>query len=94
MRYIIVESFSSFHFAKEKFKKQNICWITSSPKLCNFFFLKKLNFIEIGCGTGSNGLFVSRKHNYTGIDISSKIINKGKKKYTNIKNFFPFISYR
>ena len=47
MRYIIVESFSSFHFAKEKFKKQNICWITSSPKLCNFFFLKKLNFIEI-----------------------------------------------
>jgi len=62
-------------------------WSDVITNISKFKLDKKLNFIEVGCGTGSNGLFVSRKHNYTGIDISNKIINKGKKKFSKIKNF-------
>ena len=47
MQYVIVESISAFYFAKKKIKKKNICWASTSPKVCNFFFVNKLNYIEI-----------------------------------------------
>ncbi len=47
MQYIIVESISAFNYAKKKIKKTDICWVSSSPKVCNFFFINKVNFLEI-----------------------------------------------
>ena len=47
MQYIIVESISAFKYAEKKFRTVNICWTSSSPKVCNFFSINKLNFIEI-----------------------------------------------
>ncbi len=47
MQYIIVESISAFNFAKKKIKKKDICWASTSPKVCNFFSINKVNYIEI-----------------------------------------------
>ena len=47
MQYIIVESISAFNYAKKIFKKADVCWASSSPKVCNFFSINKFNYIEI-----------------------------------------------
>ena len=60
-------------------------WSEVITNISQFKFKNKLHFLEIGCGTGSNGLFISKKHHYTGIDISKEIIDLGKKKFNNFK---------
>jgi len=47
MKYVFVESFSAYNFAKKKIKQKKICWISSSPKVCNFFLLNKIHCIQI-----------------------------------------------
>lgn len=61
--------------------------ITLCSKYCNF--RKKLEVLEIGCGTGANvPFFLSKNCKYTGVDISKNAINFLKKKFKN-KNKNP-----
>ena len=47
---------------------------------------KKINILEIGCGSGANiPFFLKQNCNYHAIDKSSHIINKLKKKYPKLK---------
>ena len=59
-------------------------WSEVITNISQFKFKNKLHFLEIGCGTGSNGLFISKKHHYTGIDISKEIIDLVRK-FNNFK---------
>ena len=48
---------------------------------------KKINLLELGCGTGSNiNAFLHYKMNVTGIDISGKSIEICSKKFPKNKN--------
>ena len=71
--------------------KQNILQGNSFPwsevitNISKFKIKNKLQFLEVGCGTGANGTYISKNHHYTGIDISKEIIHVGKKKFKNFK---------
>ena len=47
MKYIIIESLSAYDYGKVKFKKNKIIWVTTSPKVCDYFFKNNINFINI-----------------------------------------------
>lgn len=45
--YVLVNSLLSYNFAKKKFTKKNIIWLTTSPYLNSYFEKKKIRFINI-----------------------------------------------
>lgn len=47
MKYIIIESLSAYNYGKRKFKKNQLIWITTSPKVCQFFLENNISFINI-----------------------------------------------
>ena len=55
-------------------------------RLINKFAGKKLNILELGCGSGSHAFRLQAKgHNIVAIDRSKKMINLAKKKDKNNK---------
>lgn len=60
-------------------------WSEVITNISKFKIKNKLHFLEVGCGTGANGMYISKNHHYTGIDISKEIIYVGKKKFKNFK---------
>ena len=59
-------------------------WSEVITNISQFKFKNKLHFLEIGCGTGSNGLFISKKHLYRHRYFRNN--RSGKKKINNFKN--------
>ena len=58
-------------------------------KLINKFSGKKLNILELGCGSGSHAFKLQKKgHKIVAIDRSKKMINLAKKKINIIKSNF------
>ena len=60
-------------------------WSEVITNISKFKIKNKLHFLEVGCGTGANGTYITKNHHYTGIDISKEIIYVGKKKFKNFK---------
>ena len=72
-------------YKKKVLKGNSFPWSEVITNISKFKIKNKLHFLEVGCGTGANGMYISQKHNYTGIDISKEIISVGKKKFKNLK---------
>lgn len=48
---------------------------------------KGKNLLDVACGTGKHSKYLSRKYNYTGIDLSKEMIQVAKNNFKNLKFF-------
>ena len=81
IKYLTLYAFSTENWKRPK-KEVNFLF-----NLLEEFLTKKINLLELGCGTGSNiNAFLHYKMNVTGIDISGKSIEICRKKFPKNKN--------